>query len=108
MPPCPCLLHEFIIGVNVPCLMSQFLQVSRIKVCPAKETLRPHPHLFFIALVFQTWILTVEPIQEVGIVRTKQEKPHNWLSLRLNSDSRELTTCLGLRVARLVSGACSV
>ena len=72
----PCSLNPFIIGMKFPGLVSQLDQVCRIEVGHPEEALCSNIELFFVRPIFQSWMLRIEPMQEVGVVGVDNQKFH--------------------------------
>jgi len=66
-------VHELIVDVGFPRLVSQLRQIAGVKVCRAKETLIARLHLFLTGLLLQSGMLTVEPAEDLRIVSINGE-----------------------------------
>src|SRR4030095_3262982 len=66
--PCPRRLQGFIIEKDVMRLMTKFPEIAGIRHSTSEETLRSNLHLLLIGFMLQTWILSIQPMQERGII----------------------------------------
>src|SRR2546428_7889489 len=91
MLPCPSLLHIFVVHIDIFRLVTEFPEVDGVTVWPTKLALNAHPPLFRIRPSFQPRVLSVQPAQELRIIRTQDQEFHT-LPLNANPETSAWAT----------------